>query len=73
MGKIMDWLMLSNLAMSRFKNLERLEMPFVPGSKLPLFSYSRDGHQPNSRALYTHEIRVPVIKGGRSPIPNIRS
>ena len=29
-----------------------------------------DGHQPNSRGLYTHEIRIP-IKGGRSPIPNI--
>ena len=26
----------------------------VPGSKLPLFSYGRDGHQPNSRDLYTH-------------------
>ena len=28
-----------------------------------------DGHQPNSRGLYTHEIRIP-IKGGMT-IPNI--
>ncbi len=27
---------------------------FVLGSKLPLFSHGRDGHQPNSRGLYTH-------------------
>ena len=29
-----------------------------------------DGHQPNSRGLYTH-CKDSVIKGGRSPIPNI--
>ncbi len=28
-----------------------------------------DGHQPNSRGLYTH-YKDSVIKGGRSPIPN---
>ena len=27
---------------------------YVLGSKLPLFSYGRDGHQPYSRGLYTH-------------------
>ena len=31
-----------------------------------------DGHQPNSRGLYTH-YKDSVIKGGRSPIPNIGS
>ena len=30
------------------------ELPHVLGSKLPLFSYGRDGHQPYSRGLYTH-------------------
>ena len=30
-----------------------------------------DGHQPYSRVLYTHEIRIPVIKGGRMAISNI--
>ena len=40
--------------------------------QLPLFSYGRDGHQPYSRGLYTH-YKDSVIKGGRSPIPNIRS
>ena len=29
-----------------------------------------DGHQPNSRGLYTH-YKDSVIKGGRSSIPNI--
>ena len=29
-----------------------------------------DGHQPNSRGLYT-QYKDSVIKGGRSPIPNI--
>ena len=40
------------------------------GSKLPLFPYTviGDGHQPNSRGLYTY-IRIP-IKGGMT-IPNI--
>ena len=27
---------------------------YVPGSKLPLFPYNRDGHQPNSRGLYIY-------------------
>ena len=31
-----------------------------------------DGHQPNSRGLYTH-YKDSIIKGGRSPIPNTRS
>ncbi len=43
------------------------------GSKLPLFSYGRDGHQLYSRGLYSHEIRIPVIKGGIFPIPDTRS
>ena len=30
------------------------KLAYVMGSKLPLFSYGRDGHQPYSRALYTH-------------------
>ena len=32
-----------------------MNFPCVPGSKLPLFSYTviGDGHQPNSRGLYT--------------------
>ena len=29
--------------------------PYVLGSKLPLFSYATDGHQHNSRGLYTHD------------------
>ena len=41
----------------------------VPGSKLPIIG---DGHQPNSRGLYTH-YKDSVIKSGRFPIPNIRS
>lgn len=28
---------------------------YFRGSKLPLFSYRRDGHQPASRGLDTHE------------------
>ena len=43
---------------------------YVLGSKLQLFSYGRDGHQPHSRGLYTHE-GFPV-KGGMT-IPNIKS
>ena len=40
------------LALIEFENLgQSLD---VPRSKLPLFSYGRDGHQPNSRGLYTH-------------------
>ena len=27
---------------------------YMLGSKLPFFSYGRDGHQPYSRGLYTH-------------------
>ena len=44
----------------------------VPGSKLHDFHVIGDGHQPNSRGLYTH-YKDSVIKGGRSPIPNTRS
>ena len=47
---------------------------YVLGSKLPLFSYGRDGHQAHSRDLHTHykhSIAFP-IKGGMT-IPNITS
>ena len=30
------------------------ECTYVLGSKLPLFLIIGDGHQPNSRGLYTH-------------------
>ena len=33
----------------------QLEQSFVLRSKLPLFPYKGDGHQPNSRGLYTHD------------------
>ena len=45
---------------------------YVPGSiNSHYFHIIGDGHQPNSRGLYTHEIRIP-IKGGMT-IPIIRS
>ena len=35
--------------------LKPFGITYVPGSKLPLFPYIiGDGHQPNSRGLYTH-------------------
>ena len=41
----------------------------VPGSiNSHYFHIIGDGHQPNSRGLYTH-YKDSVIKGGRSPIP----
>ena len=40
--------------------------------QLPLFSYNRGWEtQPNSRGLYTHEIRIP-IKGGMSLSPRTK-
>ena len=41
---------------------------YVLGSKLTLFSYGRDGHQPYSRGLYTHYKDSP-IEGGMSLSP----
>ena len=46
-------------------NLMGLEM--CQGLNSHYFHIIGDGHQPNSRCLYT-VIRIP-IKGGRSPIP----
>ena len=44
----------------------------VPGSiNSHYFHIIGDGHQPNSRGLYTH-YKDSVIKGGRSPIPQKR-
>ena len=40
----------------------------MPGSKLPLFHIIGDGHQPNSRGLYTH-YKDSYCSGGIFPIP----
>ena len=37
------------------------------------FAIIGDGHQPNSVGVYIPIIRIPVIKGGMSKLPNIRS
>ena len=42
-------------------------VPCVPGSKLPLFPYKRDGHQPNSRGLYIPIIRIPIKRWDDHP------
>ena len=44
--------------------------PNVPGSKLPLFPYSRKWSSTQvRRGLYTHEIRIPSLKVGGVPSP----
>ncbi len=45
---------------------------YVPGSKLPLFPYLiGDGHQPNSRGLYTHYKDSLLKVGWPSPIQGV--
>ena len=38
---------------TKIEDIHRLQVYILicPGSKLPLFQYNRDGHQPNSRGL----------------------
>ena len=45
--------------------------PCVLGSKLPLFPYKGDGHQPNSRGLYTHYKDSLLKVGWPSPIQRV--
>ena len=40
---------------------------YVLGSKLSLFSYGRDGHQPHSRGLYM--AAAQNVRSGSSPGP----
>ncbi len=48
--------------------MKKLSDLHVLGSKLPLFSYGRDGHQPYSRGLYTH-YKDSVLEVGGLPSP----
>ena len=53
---------------SNLKDVKAFICPCVLGSKLPLFSYGRDGHQPFSSVLFTH-YKDSLLKVGGLPSP----
>ena len=69
-GDMAEHFSVSAFGVSRRVTQQR-QISHVPGSKLPLFPYNRDGHQPNSRGPYIPIIRIP-IKDGMSLSPTKR-